>query len=143
MPFIKVSDFTTEIVGESFYQKEIKEIVMFKDLVDRNDIDYKDPSLKAQLILEDENKLDPGNAVRVDIEGKTVGYLVKEDARKYRKELIRLGIPNEICTCKATAYGHREDVGKTMKFGIWLSFDITRPLELGEEPKRKKFLGIF
>lgn len=142
MPYIKPSKFSMEIVGENSYQKAIKEIIMFKEIVDKDDLEYSDDTLIASLILEDDNKFDPGNAVRVDIEGKTVGYLVKHDAKKYRKTLSGLGI-TEICTCKATAFGKRDDVGKNMGFGIWLSIDLNHPLEIADKPPRKKLFGIF
>lgn len=135
------SQYSTEIVGEQSYQKAIREVAMYKELVDKDDMEDKMPGLEAALILENENKYDPGNAVRVEIEGKTVGYLAKEDAQKYRQALARLGVPNEIGTCKATAFGKRESLGKVMNYGIWLSIDIN-DLEIGKKP-RKKFLGLF
>ena len=78
-----------------------------------------------------------------DIGVKPVGYLAKEDAGKYRKALEELGIANERCTCKASAFGKREDIGKNMFFGIWLAINPDK-LEIGEVPvKRKKLFGIF
>jgi hypothetical protein len=130
-----------QIVGENSYQKNIREIVFYKEMVDRNDLDYKVTNITATLILENDNKYDMGNAVRVDVDGLTVGYLAKEDARKYRKELNRIGLTDELCTCRASAYGKREDFGRMMKFGIWLSIDLDN-LEVGEKP-RKKLFGIF
>ncbi len=132
-----------EIVGEAKTQKAIKEIIMYKIMVEKDDLEYKDEKLTAVLVLEDDNKFDLGNAVRVDIDDKPVGYLAKEDATRYRKALKKLGISNERCTCKASAFGKREDFGKSMFFGIWLFIDLGH-LEIGElPPKRKKLFGIF
>ena len=141
--YFKPSQYSLEIVGESKTQSNIKEVILYKIMVEKYDLEYKDENLTARLILEDENKFDPGNAVRVDIDNKLVGYLSREDAKKYRSELKKLGITNESCTCKATAFGKREDIGKNMYFGIWLSIDLNN-LEIGEPPKkRKKLFGIF
>jgi len=140
--YFKPSEFSIEIVGEAKTQKAIKEVVMYKMMVEKYDLEYKDDKLTAVLVLEDDNKFDLGNAVRVDIEDKTVGYLKKEDVTKYRKALNKLGITNERCTCKASAFGKRDDIGRNMFFGIWLSIDLDN-LEIGELPKRKKLFGLF
>jgi hypothetical protein len=141
--YFKPSEYSMEIVGEAKTQKAIKEIIMYKIMVEKDDLEYKDEKLTAVLVLEDDNKFDLGNAVRVDIDDKPVGYLAKEDATRYRKALKKLGISNERCTCKASAFGKREDFGKSMFFGIWLFIDLGH-LEIGElPPKRKKLFGIF
>jgi hypothetical protein len=141
--YFKPSEYAMEIVGEAKTQKTIKEIILYKIMVEKDDLEYKDEKLIAALFLEDDNKFDLGNAVRVDIDDKPVGYLAKEDAKSYRKALKKLGISNERCTCKASAFGKREDFGKNMSFGIWLSIDLDH-LEIGElPPKRKKLFGIF
>ena len=141
--YFKPSEFSMEIVGEAKTQKTIKEIILYKIKVEKDDLEYKDEKLTAALILEDDNKFDIGNAVRVDIDDKLVGYLAKEEAKKYRKALKELGISNARCTCKASAFGKREDFGKNMFFGIWLAIDLDN-LEIGElPPKRKKLFGIF
>ncbi len=142
MPDFAPPNFSIEAVGESHYQKNIKKIVMFKELVDEDDLEYKDASLIATLILEDDNSFDPGNAVRVDIEGLTVGYLDKEDARNYRRSLAKLDLPVKPYTCKAVAYGKREELDAPMRFGIWL-YLAPRDLQIFIPPPRKKLFGIF
>jgi len=139
--FFTPTQFDTEIVGESNYQKAIREIVLYKDLVDKDDTELKITKLLAVLIPEDDNKFDPGNAVRVDIEDKTVGYLDKTNAKSYRISLAKLNLPVQPCTCYATAYGKRPEKGKMMVFGIWLNLEV-RNLVVGIKP-RKKFLGLF
>ena len=139
---LKPSEYSISITGESNYQKAIRDVIFYKEMVDRYDLEYKDDKLTAELILEDKNKYDPGNAVRVDIEGKTVGYLARQDARAYRKELARLELTEEPCTCNAAVFGKREDFGMMMKFGVWLSID-PKSLEVYVKPERKKLFGIF
>lgn len=139
--FFKPTKFLTEIVGETHTQKAIREIVMYKDIVDKDDMELNLNKILATLILEDDNKFDLGNAVRIDIEGKPVGYLAREDAQRYRRSLDRLNLKTETCTCYASAFGKRPEMGKMMVFGIWLAIDLNN-LEVGEKP-RKKFLGLF
>ncbi|MBV5323697.1 hypothetical protein JZU51_02990, partial [bacterium] len=90
-PRIQPAEFSIEVVGESHYQKEIREIILYDIMVEKDDMEYKDTELDASLILEDDNEFDPGNAVRIDIEKKTVGYLDKQDADSYRNSLAKLG----------------------------------------------------
>jgi hypothetical protein len=144
MPHFKPSEYSLEIVGEKSYQKAIKEISMYKDLVEKDDLDFKLKGFTASLILEDENKFDPGNAVRVDIDGQIVGYLDKRNAEWYRDQLSKLGIPKETCTCKASIFGKREAPGKPMFIGVWLNIDLKQGLEIElPKPPRKKLFGIF
>ena len=136
--------FFIEVLGESHYQKDIKEIVAYKIMVDKDDMEHRDYKLIAHLILEDENKFDPGNAVRVEIDNKQVGYLGKNDARKYRKGLTRNNLTDVEAICRAAAFGQR--LGTKMNYGIWLSFDLDH-LTLGTEQEvihpKKKGCGIF
>ena len=142
MPYLAPSQYKTEVVGESKYQKAIKEAILYKDLVDKDDMDFSWEKLSATIILDDNNKFDPGNAVRIEMDGETVGYLDKQDASIYRKQITKLNI-TEPCTCKAAVYGKRETLGKPMNFGVWLFIDLQRGIQIGEPPKRKKLFGIF
>jgi hypothetical protein len=71
------SGFNAEVVGESNYQANLSKLVggRTRDGVEK--------VMTATLMLEDENPYDRF-AVRVDIEGLTVGYLPKEAARAWR-----------------------------------------------------------
>lgn len=129
--------FPLEVVGESKFQKNIREAILYKIMVENYDVKYKDEKLLASLVLEDENKFDPSNAVRVEIDNKMVGYLAKEDAAEYRKQLKSLNLIDTIGTCQAAVYGSRPDEGKMMKFGVWLSLEPERGLTIGEAPKKK------
>jgi hypothetical protein len=70
-------EFEFEIVGESNYQKALKAIAGPKAR------DGKNHECTAKLILEDDNPHD-SKAVRVDIDGRTVGYLARDMARECR-----------------------------------------------------------
>jgi len=139
--------FSTEgrvgIVGEQNYQANIYEVILYDIMVEKEDMDYRDDQLEAVLILDDENPYDPGNAVRVDIDDKTVGYLEKRDAQTYRDTLHKLGAPAQSYYCQASAAGKRESPRKKMTFGIWLAM-VPWNIEIKlEPPPRKKLFGIF
>ncbi len=72
--------FALPVVGESHYQDALEQICG-----PRTD-EGEDRRVEAQLILEDENPHD-SMAVRVDINGITVGYLSRDHARTYRRGL--------------------------------------------------------
>jgi hypothetical protein len=144
MPHIRPSILPMGIVGENAHQKAIKQIIHYETMVKMDDREYRNEKLTAHLILEDNNKYDSGNAVRVEIDRQTVGYLAKDDAKYYRKALAKLGI-RESCICNATAIGKREYIRGNMFFGIWLSIDLNR-LEIDTarlKPLRKKLFGLF
>ena len=77
--------FEFDIVGESHYQRALQRIAGPKGE------DSKRRPCVATLVLDDDNEHD-NMAVRVDIEGETVGYLDRNMARQYRKELARQGV---------------------------------------------------
>ena len=73
-------------------------------------------------------------AVRIEIEGETVGYLSRENARDYRDALRRAGHPRLArATCKANIRGGwdrgPDDRGH---FGVWLDIPIQK------QPLRQK-----
>jgi len=90
--------FDLPVVGESHYQEALESICG-----KRND-DGEDRIVDASLILEDSNPHD-SHAVRVDIQGKTVGYLSQEDARRFRESVAQTGGTGGIVTCKARIRG--------------------------------------
>lgn len=118
------SEFKTEIVGEQTYQKNIKEAILYEVMVEKDDLEYKDEKLIATIVLEDDNKFDPGNAVRIDIDNKTVGYLDKQTAKQYRRQLERLSLIEASCSCNAAVYGKRNEDSGVMTFGVWLFIDL-------------------
>lgn len=74
----------------------------------------------AQLIYEDENPYD-SKAIRVDILGETVGYLSRENAREYRKELNDAGFYGRKAVCKAKiVVDWDRGGGDKSNFGVYL-----------------------
>ena len=73
-----------EVVGESFRYQAIEQIADRHSALDSDEV-----IVWAQLIPEPENRTDV-NAIRVDVEGSTVGYLPAEDAEIYSSALNAL-----------------------------------------------------
>ena len=73
-----------EIVGESHYRDNFRKIC--------GDPDGKGEDVEtfAVLVFDDNNPHDPGNAVRVEIDGLPVGYLPREKAKVWRKAFAKL-----------------------------------------------------
>jgi len=107
-------EFDVEVVGESHYQQALERICGGRT---RNGVEK---YVTAQLVLEDSNRYDR-MAVRVDIEGQTVGYLSRENAREYRRQLKRAGHPDLTVTCDALIRGGWDrGGGDTGNFGVRL-----------------------
>ena len=87
-----------EVMGESRYQGALERIC-------RNKIDggYED-IVTAVLVHEDGNPYD-GQAIRVDIDGNTVGYLGRAEARIFRKGMMEIGRPKFNAACPAMIRG--------------------------------------
>lgn len=111
--------FSLPVVGESHYQEALESIC------GKRKEDGEEKIVKALLILEDSNPHDK-NAVRIEINGKTVGYLSREYARQYRKELKKAGRPRVTTSCEAEIRGGWErDGGKDRgHYGVWLDLPI-------------------
>lgn len=108
-------NFDLEIVGESFYQDNLEAICGPRNERGEN------REAVASLILEDENKFDRNNAVRVEIEGKQVGYLSKKVARAYRSTMKENGHLHSIVTCNANIRGGwQRKNGNIGSYGVWL-----------------------
>lgn len=78
------------MVGTSHYYDTIKE------LYGETKGNYHN---RARLISEIDNSHDK-NAVRVEIDGKQVGFLSSADATKYRRKLSQWGHVNATCECR-------------------------------------------
>jgi len=76
--------FSIGVVGESHYQSAVESICG-----GRTDQGH-EKIVEAVLLHEDNNPYD-SKAIRVDIQGNTVGYLSRENARQYRKRLEKAG----------------------------------------------------
>jgi hypothetical protein len=109
--------FSVPIVGEASYQSNIVAIVG-KGRTGTN-VKFVD----ADLILENSNPYDK-MAVRIDINGKTVGYLSREYARQYRQRLTEAGIPEETATCRAKIVGGSPREGERGRYGVWIDLPV-------------------
>jgi hypothetical protein len=87
-----------DIVGESHYQPALEEIAG-----DHGDKGVH-KSCKAFLIQEDDNQHD-NKAVRVEINGYTIGYLDRESARSFRRRLGAKHLSGQITSCGAEIKG--------------------------------------
>ncbi len=122
--------FPLDIVGESNYQQNLEGIC------GKRSKEGEDRTIAALLVLEERNKFDP-YAVRVDIQGKTVGYLAKEKAPEFRNQMAQLGLQGPAVSCRALIRGgwdrgSRKGIG-TMKgdrghYGVQLDVSPTSTL---------------
>lgn len=113
--------FTTDIVGESYWQDNIGRIVGGKC-----EKGYKS-EVVAQLVFED-NPHDP-NAVAVMIDTRPVGWIPRHEAAEFRKEMLAVNPERQAMTCKAKIVGGWDDgEGNEGSFGVKLS--LARPLKL-------------
>lgn len=90
--------YSLEVVGESHYQSALDSICGGRTE------DGHDMIVEARLIHEDDNPYDD-KAIRVEINGETVGYLNRANARQYRKKLNKAGYPGMDAICSAKIVG--------------------------------------
>lgn len=108
-----------DIVGEASFQEELEEICGEKTEEGYSEI------VEAIIIHEDDNPYDE-QAVRVDIEGYTVGYFNRESARNYRAQLKNMGYEGMTTKCSAMIVGGwNRGGGDTGKFGVKLDLPIS------------------
>ena len=91
-------EFGLRVTGESYYQRELDGIACGRTT------EGHEFERKAEIVLDDQNRHDR-KAVRVDIDGKTVGYLSRSDARQYREWLRNQDYPADVtmeCTAQIT-----------------------------------------
>ena len=110
----KTRDFSLGIVGESHYQKTLAN-------AKRNAKDYKGVAyINVNLSLEPENQYDQ-NAIIVTTEQlETIGYLSREDAKRYNEAFNLWASTGRSIQCQAKLIG-----GKAHKkqIGAWLDID--------------------
>ena len=110
--------FECEIVGEASYQRALNAICGGK-CQEGHQLEK-----LAILILEDDN-LHDAKAVRVDVDGRTVGYLSRRLARGYRARLKAQSLPVGNYTCQALIVGGWDrGGGDTGHFGVKLDLPI-------------------
>jgi hypothetical protein len=104
-------NFDFEIVGESNYQPAIAALV---------EGTTPGETFTALLIPENENPYDK-LAVRVEIDGRTVGYLSREDARSFRRRLSAKKLSGKATQCMASLIGGQTRLsGETLSYGVTL-----------------------
>jgi hypothetical protein len=110
--------FEHDVVGESKYQKELSAICGGKTEDGHKKI------VTAMLIHEDTNKYD-NKAILVTIDGKSVGYLSRENARQFRQGLADEDLAGATATCSAKIVGGwRRDKGDEGHFGVILDLPV-------------------
>lgn len=105
--------FPLQVVGESNYQNALAEICGGWTE------DGHDQQVWARLILEDSNPYDP-NAVQVQIDQQTVGYLARRDATAFRDRAQHEGLTTPEFACKANIRGGWSRPNDDGNFGVWL-----------------------
>ena len=106
--------FTQEVVGEASYQKAISKVVGGKTTYSAKH------ECTALLICDDANKYDQ-NAVEVQIDGRLVGYLPKNDAAAYRQELENIDAQLPSVAVRAKVVGGWRDEDSEGEFGVKLN----------------------
>ena len=108
--------FSVDVVGESQYQDALATICGGYTPEGHN------LEATAVLVLDDGNPYD-NKAVRVEIEGRTVGHLSRANAREYRRELQKQGCPSLTLSCCALIVGGWDrGSGDRGYFGVNLDF---------------------
>lgn len=122
-----------KVEGESYHRQNIEQVSGYLGEEDGVKID----DLIAQLVLEDTNQSDPGNAVKVEIDGLLVGHLSREVAARYRMKLKQLGIPGATGECYASVRGGyiKRSTGEQADFGVRLDLIIDELEILPETPQ--------
>lgn len=90
--------FDVDVVGESKYQRALDRICGGRTE------DGVDCLVTAVLIYDSSNRYDK-MAIRIEIDGETVGYLSRENAREYRKQMEIAGHPGLTASCEARIVG--------------------------------------
>ena len=90
--------YNVDVVGESHYQKALERICGGRTENSQRLV------VEAFLVLEDDNPHD-SKAVRIFIQGKTVGYLDRETARSFRKQIAGIRMTGVAAKCSAIIVG--------------------------------------
>jgi len=109
-----------EVVGESHYQRHLNV------LSERYSKMGGDRELIAKLHYENTSPHDK-KAIRAVINGGTVGYLSRKDARLFRKRIEKVGFEGLVISCNAEILGgKRVGLFKKTDFGVWLDLPIKK-----------------
>jgi hypothetical protein len=108
-----LGEFGFSIVGESNYQPALAAIA--------GDHGKKKARVEcvAELRPDDDNPHDD-KAVEVCVDGRTVGYLARDEARKFRRRLGQKGLTGQSTFCAALVVGGGEWRGEVRHYGVQL-----------------------
>src|SRR5690606_20685833 len=103
--------------GEAHYQSNFESICGQRKPHGENQL------VEAQLVLESNNQFDR-NAVRVDVQGRTLGYLSREEAKEYRTVYSMLNVPEStvLVLDGQIRGGWLRENGDKGHYGLWLDF---------------------
>jgi hypothetical protein len=104
------------VVGVSFYQKALEKICGGRR---EEGIEL---HVQAKIIPYDDNPND-AHAVRIEIEGETIGHLSRKNALIWRSKMISEGSSGAV-TCPAKIAWDR-NFDKAGSYGVWLNVDLT------------------
>jgi hypothetical protein len=106
--------FAVEVVGVSRRQDSLAATV------ERHGRNGRTVTVDALLIPEDSNPHD-ANAIRIELDGVLIGYLSRDNARRYRADLAAAGSAGATVRCKARIVGGFETAsGERASFGVRL-----------------------
>ncbi len=112
---VSASTFSVIVAGVSFYQEVLNEICGGRSE------EGVDALAQAKIIPDDNNPYD-AYAVKIEIEGKTVAHLSRQNACKWRSKMISEGISGAV-TCPAKIVWDR-NVERAGSYGVWLDIDL-------------------
>lgn len=119
--------FRCEVAGESKYQRTLER------LAGGRDDESAWVTCTANLVLEPTNPYD-GNAVRVDVDGRTVGYLPRGTAVRYHEYLAAAGLGKPTLSVAAVIVGGWDrDDGDRGSFGIKLDLPLAKLLRAAKK----------
>ncbi len=111
--------YDVDVVGESHYQDALESICGGRSEESQRLV------VEAFLIPEDDNPHD-SEAVRIYIQDETVGYLDRETARSYRKQMTEVGMSGVAAKCNAIIVGGWDRGGGDRgHFGVKLDLPTT------------------
>lgn len=124
-PFVRLDDggFPLEAVGESHYQDALLQIC------GRYNRYGHQHECEASIGLEPDNPYD-ANAVRVSIQGRTVGYLPRHQASRVAAAMRELGISAAGCGARVNG-GWRTNQHDQGYFGVRLAVPTWGPIDFG------------
>jgi hypothetical protein len=93
---------TLRLQGTGTYEFSVLGVARYQAVLQKLcDAGQVNPKIVEALLVPEENNARDKNAIRVELGGRTVGYLPPELAEAYRRRLAESGYPGARSTCKA------------------------------------------